>query len=393
MKRSILYTIAAAVAAIAIVGCDGDFGERSDNMDAFLDMFHYNKKAVKKFHITYNGNGSTSGEAPIDEMSPYDSGTVVLIKDKGTLKNGNAMFTRWNSSTDGKGEYNCIYNSQFQLNENVIFYAQWDTSMTFEATVTSSLAGTFAHGSGNYKPGDPVIITAGTPPDGWKFQNWTTASKGVDFVDAENAGTSFIMPENKVTVTATFVATDGKIGIFTDKRDEKTYVTVTIAEQTWMARNLDYLNDMTTGDSSWCYNNEPDNCGAYGRLYTWNAAMTACPAGWRLPDTADWNRLVYAAGGGDVAGKKLKSKTGWEYSYNNGGIVNSDDYGFSALPGGDRNTDGKFSYVGYNGDYWTATESGAVYAYRRDVNYGNDNVYEDANLKELGYSVRCVGDD
>jgi uncharacterized protein (TIGR02145 family) len=385
MKKTILYTLS-IIAAIAIavftvfVGCDGDFGERSEKMDAFLDKFHYNRKVVKKFTITYDGNGAT-GKAPIDEKSPYDSGEVVIIMDKGELKNGNAVFSKWNSQPDGKGKYSCVYKSPFQLNENVIFYAQWDTSITFEVKVESSLAGTLVYGSGNSKPGDPVIITAGTPPDGWKFQEWTTASSGVFFADANSASTSFIMPGNKVTVKAEFVyAAGGKIGLLKDERDGKTYTTVTIDKQTWMAQNLDY--EPETG--SWCYDNDPDNCAIYGRLYTRYVAKNVCPAGWRLPDTADWNRLVNAAGGANVAGKKLKSKTGW-----NGGS-STDEYGFSALPGGHRRTDGSFYNAGEYGHWWTATEYGGGNAYYQNMYY--DNVYEGSNDVGYGFSVRCRED-
>jgi len=388
MKKSILYAVAAvaivAVAAITIGGCDGDLGERSNNMDAYLDKFHYNKKAVKKFTVTYNGNEATSGIAPVDEKSPYDSGLTVLIKtDKGTLSNGNAMFSGWNDQSDGKGKYSgsTASSTPFIIERDMIFYAQWNTDVTFEVTVTSSLAGTFVYGGRNYKPGEPVIITAGTPPEGWKFDKWTTKSTGVDFVDAGSASTSFIMPENKVTVTANYVATDGKIGMFTDSRDNKTYVTTTIAEQTWMARNLDYLNDMSSGDSSWCYDNDPDNCFTYGRLYNWDAAMKACPAGWKLPDTADWNRLFSAVGGKDVAGAYLKS----------------DIYGFSALMGGARNWGSSdFDEIGYSGYWWTSTETSSgtagIWVMGKDLGFVRDGS-ANYNFKSSGLSVRCIKKD
>ena len=57
---------------------------------------------------------------------------------------------------------------------------------------------------------------------------------------------------------------------FTDVRDGKTYATTTIGKQVWMARNLDY--DM---DGGYCYKDDSVNCGKFGRLYTWPAAMEA----------------------------------------------------------------------------------------------------------------------
>jgi len=73
-------------------------------------------------------------------------------------------------------------------------------------TVTVSSAGTGATGGGSYVAGATVSISAGTPPAGQQFKNWTTTSAGVTFADANSSSTSFTMPANAVTVTANFEA-------------------------------------------------------------------------------------------------------------------------------------------------------------------------------------------
>jgi uncharacterized protein (TIGR02145 family) len=157
---------------------------------------------------------------------------------------------------------------------------------------------------------------------------------------------------------------------------------VTIGGVRWMAENL----NIKTGNSG-CFFDNASNCREYGRLYTWAAAKTACPAGWRLPDTSDWRRLVDAAGGYYEAGKKLKAKSGW-LNYENG----TDDFGFSALPGGGRLAgDGGFGGVGTLGIWWTDTEAGRDYARVIMMHYDDDGVDVEYVGKEDAFAVRCVG--
>jgi uncharacterized protein (TIGR02145 family) len=164
---------------------------------------------------------------------------------------------------------------------------------------------------------------------------------------------------------------------FTDSRDGQKYRSVKIGGKTWMAQNLNYQTD-----KSWCYDDDNSNCEKHGRLYDWNTAKKACPNGWHLPSDKEWDGLVSAVGGKDAAGKVLKSERSWT-SYEG-----TDDFGFSALPGGLRRTDGDFYGVGGGGYWWTATESGGNNVYLRYIRaYA---VVDGDATKDLGYSVRCV---
>jgi uncharacterized protein (TIGR02145 family) len=163
--------------------------------------------------------------------------------------------------------------------------------------------------------------------------------------------------------------------------DVKSYKTVTIGAKRWMAQNL---NIKTEG--SWCYDNKESNCDKYGRLYNWDAAMRACPAGWHLPTRQEWNDLVKSSGG-KKAGEALKSSSGWNNRGNG-----TDAYGFSALPGGARYGGGIFDDAGHYGFWWAATEYGAWGADYRYIYYYDDYVDSDSDGKSYAFSVRCVGD-
>jgi len=173
--------------------------------------------------------------------------------------------------------------------------------------------------------------------------------------------------------------------VLTDERDGKTYRTVRIGNNRWMAENLNYKTDY-----SFCYGNDNSNCDKYGRLYDWNAAMDACPAGWVLPGRDHWNDLFWAADGGNyVASKKLKSKTGWNDKGN--GV---DRFSFSALPGGYIWGYSTFSGIGASGSWWSSAANSSwrgnawgwnMYSDRASM---NEKLYENSH----GLSVRCVED-
>jgi uncharacterized protein (TIGR02145 family) len=169
-------------------------------------------------------------------------------------------------------------------------------------------------------------------------------------------------------------------GSFIDSRDGKKYKTIEIGTQTWMAENLNYN---TKGSK--CCSNKSANCNKYGRLYNWETAMKVCPKGWHLPNNEEWYVLKVFIG--DEAGTKLKTISGW--NIDDDYIPGTDDYGFSALPGGEGYSDGSFNDGGYHGSWWSATESNKV-AYHHDIICCKKNIGYGFCNKDLLKSVRCV---
>lgn len=182
-----------------------------------------------------------------------------------------------------------------------------------------------------------------------------------------------------------------EVGPLNDARDGQSYNTVKIGNQIWMAQNLNY-----TTDSSWCYKHELENCKLFGRLYSWNAAMHACPTGWHLPSNDEFEVLRnYAEGNieveGDV-GSVLKSKYGWE---NNDGeaMRNLDNIGFSALPAGSHGN--KFCKSDVCTYFWTSTVNQAFSdktAFTFGLSGNDKYATKGTSSKSVGFSVRCIKD-
>src|SRR5690554_7310431 len=220
-----------------------------------------------------------------------------------------------------------------------------------------------------------------------------------------------------------FTTQEGSSGsTFTDPRDGKVYQTVVIGNQVWMAENLAYLpsvnmvadgSEDAAGSYYYVYGYDgtnvadakaTDNYATYGVLYNWTAAMDGeassttnpsgiqgvCPAGWHVPSDAEWTELIDYLGGTSVAGGKLKETGTTHWNTPNTGATN--ETGFTALPGGQRLSNGTFYFIGYDGCWWSATEYLASDAWYRAMYSDFSHVGRDRYHKEVGFSVRCVRD-
>ncbi len=194
----------------------------------------------------------------------------------------------------------------------------------------------------------------------------------------------------------------------TDK-DGNIYKTIKLGNQEWMASNLN-TGHFRNGDvvpevktlEAWkaalaahkpacCYfKNENANGKEYGRLYNWYAITDPrglAPKGWHIPSDKEWISLADQFGGKDVAGKKLKSASGWSYSGNG-----KNESGFNAMPGGFRDDGGGFGYMGQAATWWTSTEKNAATAGSALLAHSNTLVSMEPGVKGEGRSVRCVKD-
>lgn len=169
-----------------------------------------------------------------------------------------------------------------------------------------------------------------------------------------------------------------------DARDGQVYRVIKVAGLTWMGDNLNY-----NAEGSFCLDDDENNCMAYGRLYSWDVAQKACPAGFRVPTHADFEKLWTAAGADFNAGYLLKTNYGWK-----GDTNGNDTLKFSAMPAGNRFDDGTYGNLAKFAFFWTADdksedipagEARVWYLTNKSMTFGYT-----AKSKKFAFSLRCV---
>lgn len=184
-----------------------------------------------------------------------------------------------------------------------------------------------------------------------------------------------------------------------DARDGKTYRTIQIGSQTWMAENLDYAG--TPGaEVGKCYQNDPQKCLTYGRLYNWAQVMAGsassqtvpsgvkgiCPDSWHVPSYQEMVNLhsyVTSNGGAGREGDALKSTANW--SAGNG----TDKFGFGGLPAGDIDQAGGSGGIGFWAYFWSATETSSTHVMIYSLST-DPTIFRGSTPKNDSYSLRCV---
>ena len=126
---------------------------------------------------------------------------------------------------------------------------------------------------------------------------------------------------------------------------------------------------------------------AWGRLYNYAALVDPrglCPAGWRIPDDADWRDLE-AALGSDRAGLRLRARSGWP-----SGGEGSDDVSFGGLPAGFRTQRGEYFLGGRVAYFWSSTPASPTETTAHMLFDYSPKIFRIKYSKAMGMSVRCV---
>jgi uncharacterized protein (TIGR02145 family) len=273
--------------------------------------------------------------------------------------------------------------------------------ITVNPNITNAISATINDGE-TYTLGTQTLTTSGT------YTEVFTSATGCD--STVTLTLSLDLPTSSSSCGAVNVhSASMNYGSVSDI-DGNVYKTIQIGNQEWMAENLKsshYSNGdlipivtnnalwsaLTTGSTSWFSNDSVSyNC-PYGKLYNWYAVADSrniCPSGWRVPSDGDLSTLQNYLGGWGVAGGKMKSQGITYWTAGNSGETN--ESGFSALPGGARVPDGGSGYMGILAHFWTSTiDAGQTSSvlFRIQDNSLDRFVWDNRH----GFSVRCLKDE
>ena len=236
---------------------------------------------------------------------------------------------------------------------------------------------------------------------------------------AINADLSGLIPETtyhfRISATNELGTTNSDDLEFTtytvEDADKNLYHSVTIGTQTWMKENLKttHLNNnidiskitdntewsnLTAPAYSWYNNDELVNKNIYGALYNWYSVNTGnlCPAGWHVPSLEEWHTLVTYLGGDSIADENLRERGTIHWIFDTGANNNT---GFTLLPAGNREADGRFFNLGLSAHLWSSFED-YENAVQRCWNIGLEwhisKIYWTPYSSKFGASVRCLKD-
>ena len=179
-----------------------------------------------------------------------------------------------------------------------------------------------------------------------------------------------------------------------DIRDNKSYTTVQLGSQCWMASNLNYGTTLVSAQDqrdncSWekyCYNDNPANCTSLGGLYQWDELMQYdntpgaqgfCPPGWHIPADNEWNTLFADYVNSAFAGSPLKYSG---YS------------GYDALLSGENYFNNSWVYKGFSTFFWSSTFRSNTQAWAHGMNAEDPSVSHYPAARINAFAVRCLQD-
>ena len=351
--------------------------------------------------ITASANPFCPGSSVVFTASPVNGGSVPVYQWKVNGTNVGSNTAAYTYSPVNGDSVRCVMTSNLNcvtgnpassakiimlgtLAPTVIFTSCFDTLTTVIAK-PYKLKGGIPLGGTYSGPGVNSVTGTFTPSNaGTGLKNIVYTYTNVALCSANKSKTIIVQ------TSAPFTCGNN----LTDIRDAKTYPTVQIGTQCWMAANLNYGNQISPSQvqfdnciaEKYCYNDNPLNCTNNGGLYQWDEMMKyddtpagqgLCPPGWHVPTETDWTTLFNFYLGNALAGKPLQD---------------SNITGFKALTSGVYYLNSSWSFNGFATLFWSSTPWNTTKGISHGLNVYDYSVSLYPSSRANAFPVRCTRD-
>ena len=234
---------------------------------------------------------------------------------------------------------------------------------------------------------------------GKEYYGWSCTNKN------NVGGKTFLISIDSLNPNQSIIDLDYQVGKLTDSRDSKTYRTIHIGEQEWLAENFAYMPYVCKLDSNqcgvWVYGYDGTNAEKakstieyqkYGCLYSWEQAKKLCPEGWHLPTDEDWRVLEEYIGISELNNDSMLNHISWRGENQADQLKKGGQTGFDILFAGWRAGTGKFNNIGIHANFWVDTETSDYGAIERLFNSDSGKAGKYWGNKNCGFSVRYIKD-
>ena len=171
--RVILFS----VAVLSVLACNIE----SDYVDKIAE-YNIEGPGGPSYTITYDGNGNTGGNPPVDGNS-YKEGDEVTLLSTATMTKTGYSHAGWNTKADGSGTSFTIGETVNMPANNILLYAQWTLIPTYRVHYKGNGSDDDTQtpeDTNTYYAGDWVTVLGQGDLllEGKTFVGWNTESNG-----------------------------------------------------------------------------------------------------------------------------------------------------------------------------------------------------------------------
>lgn len=167
---------------------------------------------ARRYTITFDGNGNTSGSVPMEKDSFLSKATYTLPTTTDLVKTG-FLFNCWNTKADGTGTDYALGSAITFATSDIVLYAKWDKTYTITFDGNGHTEGIMPQYD-NIDEAEPLIMPTDIGKNHYLLESWNTKPDGTGIIVTDYMTPGFIANELGIKIdTITLYAIWKKIPV------------------------------------------------------------------------------------------------------------------------------------------------------------------------------------